>query len=117
MNIILSKYAGFCPGVRRADTELQRLINSNENAEIYTLGDIIHNRIYNESLANKGVHSVKISDIESILENSKNKNVILAIRTHGIPKEEEEYLNSLKIDHPNFYIADLTCPYVKKYTQ
>ncbi len=114
MNITLSKYAGFCPGVRRADKEIHRLIFENKNAQIFTLGNIIHNRIYNEDLEKKGVKSIDLYEIDNILKQSCGKKTIIVIRTHGIPKEQEQYLASLKQKYQNFDYFDLTCPYVKK---
>ncbi len=114
MNITLSKYAGFCPGVRRADKEIHRLIFENKNAQIFTLGNIIHNRIYNEDLEKKGVKSIDLYEIDNILKQSCGKKTIIVIRTHGIPKEQEQYLDSLKQKYQNFDYFDLTCPYVKK---
>ena len=114
MKIELSKYAGFCPGVRRADTSIKKLLNNNNGADIFTLGDIIHNRIYNEELSKNGVNSISISEIEPILKNNSPKKTFLVIRTHGIPIEQEKYLMSLKEKYECFEILDLTCPYVKR---
>ena len=61
MNVTISNYAGFCPGVKRADTLIERLIaEARPGDRVYTLGNLIHNRLYNESLAERGVYSVKI---------------------------------------------------------
>ena len=57
MKINLSQYAGFCPGVRNADKIVRNAIASGK-ARIYTLGHLIHNRLYNEELAEKGVHNI-----------------------------------------------------------
>ena len=57
LQITLSNNAGFCPGVRRADEGIRGLIGeSTENRRIYTIGSLIHNRLYNEELASKGVN-------------------------------------------------------------
>ena len=113
MQIKLSKNAGFCPGVRRADTEIRKLILENPDAKIFTLGSLIHNRLYNDGLKSQGVNSASIEEIERI-SNIENGKIILVIRTHGITKEDEERLSAIEQKNPNFSVVDMTCPYVKK---
>jgi len=56
VKITLSKGAGFCPGVKRADIEIRRLISEKAyNERIYTLGSLIHNRGYTEELSALGI--------------------------------------------------------------
>ena len=62
MKVTLSKLAGFCPGVKRADAHAAELIKSG-GEKIYTLGHLIHNRLYNEELERQGVHAVDISEL------------------------------------------------------
>ena len=45
-SVTVSAYSGFCPGVSRADKEIHSLIGSDSKAEIYTMGNLIHNRLY-----------------------------------------------------------------------
>ena len=72
--IILSKNAGFCPGVKRADEFVFNLISSKkENTKIFTLGKLIHNRIYNEKLQALGVIPIEFSEIEPMLEKECGK--------------------------------------------
>ena len=113
--ITVSKLAGFCPGVKNADNKIRNLINARgENEKIYTLGSLIHNRIYNENLAEAGVISIDISELEGkIIENGDNP-VSVLIRTHGITKEDEERLIDLTNRYKNFSFYDATCPFVKK---
>ena len=114
MDIILSKYAGFCPGVRRADKIIQDLIKDRSTGDrIYTLGHLIHNRIYNEGLESSGVASIEIDDVEGILKATTDK-VTLVIRTHGITREQNEKLTSLEKKYDNFKLVDATCSYVKR---
>ena len=112
MNITVSENAGFCPGVRRADEKLRTLMKNDGN--IYTLGTLIHNRIYNEDLEKSGVKAIEFSQIDDIIRLSENQKVTLVIRTHGIPKEEDEYLARASEEHPNFKVVDMTCPSVKR---
>ena len=66
MKVTLSLLAGFCPGVRRADETVNCLITQRQHGErIYTLGKLIHNRLYNDSLKEMGVLSIDFSDIEN----------------------------------------------------
>ena len=115
MNITVAKGSGFCPGVKRADAEITRLINERKlNERIFTLGHLIHNRIYNESLAALGVRSVTLTEIKEILDDGEESPTTLVIRTHGITKEIHSQLMALADSHPNFTVIDMTCPSVKR---
>ena len=49
MEILVSKYGGFCPGVKHADKEIKRLLlQKKENENIFIIGQLIHNDIYNQ---------------------------------------------------------------------
>ena len=113
MKTVLAKGSGFCQGVRRADEALNKLINENEGARIFTLGSIIHNRIYNEALLERGVRAVSYDEIAKILDECDDR-IILVGRTHGITREEESALKALEANHPNFTFHDMTCPFVKR---
>ena len=114
MNVTVSKYAGFCPGVRRADLTVRRLISERAPDElIVTYGHLIHNRHYNEELEALGVRSVTLFELEEILTSRKGK-VTLVIRTHGITKDEYDVLRSYEEKYPEFKTLDLTCIDVKK---
>ena len=113
MKTVLAKGSGFCQGVRRADEALNRLIAENEGARVYTLGSIIHNRIYNEALEERGVHAVSFDEIKGILDECDER-IILIGRTHGITREEEAELRALEARFPNFSFHDMTCPFVKR---
>ena len=115
MEIILSKNAGFCPGVRRADNAVQKLIESRgRDSLIFTLGPLIHNGSYVIDLEAKGVRSIAISDAEAVILDNPEKTIILVIRTHGITKGDEKHLYGLKEKYGRVEIVDLTCPSVKK---
>ena len=113
LKVNLSEKAGFCPGVRRADECIKQLLTNCTDEKIYTLGHLIHNRLYNEELERKGVCSITIDDIPGVLS-SGDGTVKLIIRTHGIRKQEYELLEKLQEQYPNFQVSDMTCPYVKK---
>ena len=115
MRSILAKNSGFCPGVRRADTQIQKLISERApNDKIYTLGNLIHNRLYNEQLSKRGVVSIEFDDVDEIIKNSDGFNVHVLIRTHGIPKDKFLHISELAENHSNLHVYDMTCPYVKR---
>ena len=115
MNIVLSKNAGFCPGVRRADETIHQLISARQSGDhIYTLGSLIHNPIYIDDLKSKGVNVITIDRIEEIAISNKDAIINVVVRTHGITKDDEVVLYELSQRHRNLNIVDMTCPYVKK---
>ncbi len=113
MKINLSTKAGFCPGVRRADECIQGLIRQNDGTRIFTLGSLIHNKYYTDSLEEKGVRPISIPALEELLKSSDEKTA-LVIRTHGVTKDEYERLSELTSLYPGFKLYDMTCPFVKK---
>ena len=115
MEISLTKNAGFCAGVRRADSKIRSLIaNKAKDEQIFTLGTLIHNSDYTNELKSLGVGVCSLDDVESIISNSPLSKITFVIRTHGIRKEEEARLRLFEIGNPNIKIVDLTCPSVKK---
>ena len=102
MKITVSKNAGFCPGVKRADIAVRSLISKRKNGEkIYTLGSLIHNSIYNDELASLGVRSVSLEDVEKILLEEPKSNHTFVVRTHGITKEQNDALLAFKEKYNN----------------
>ena len=115
MNVTLSKYSGFCPGVRKADEAIRKLICARADDElIFTLGHLIHNGVYNKKLEEDGVSSIGIPELEAFICTHPDKKIKVAVRTHGITSDEEAALDEIKTRYPNFDYVDLTCPYVKK---
>ncbi len=110
MKVTVAKEAGFCFGVKRATDYVEN--NLGGERDVYILGNLIHNRIYNEHLASRGVKVVDVADIDEIAKSKRPSMVI--IRTHGIPKNEEEYLRKIECEYDNVDIEDMTCPFVKK---
>ena len=113
LKINLSKFAGFCPGVRRADETVRSVLN-NKNARVYTLGHLIHNRLYNEELENLGARAISFEDIEHIYNENTSLPMCLIVRTHGITKEQLNFLKKFEKEHHGFSFVDATCPFVKK---
>ncbi|MGM9665551.1 MAG: 4-hydroxy-3-methylbut-2-enyl diphosphate reductase, partial [Eubacteriales bacterium] len=90
--ITVSQNAGFCFGVKRAADTVEKLIKERKDGEIIcTLGKLIHNENYNDYLKENGVITLDSSNIDSVLESSKNKlGVTVVTRTHGIEKKTQK---------------------------
>ena len=116
MSVTIAKNAGFCFGVKRATDRLERAFEERRQGErIYTLGIIIHNGTYNAMLAEKGIMTTSMEEIDDIARSAcKDSPVTVFIRAHGIPDEDEKKLLSLSRKNEFFRIEDCTCPYVKK---
>ena len=116
MSVTVAKNAGFCFGVKRATDRLEAAIEAKGSGErIFTLGNLIHNDIYNRQLAEKGVRVISIGEIESIAATANAQSpVTVFVRAHGIPKRDEELLRKVAQNNEYFKYEDCTCPYVKK---
>ena len=101
MKVVLSKYAGFCTGVKRAvDTALNLPLL--EDKKTYVYGDIIHNESVLQKIKNRGIETIYS------LDNVKNNDRVI-IRSHGVGNDVISRLLNVGAE-----IIDLTCPYVKK---
>jgi len=101
MEIIITKKAGFCFGVKRAINIAFRIAREKRKG-VFTFGPIIHNPQVVEQLAAKGI--VPIDDIKA------RKDIgALIVRTHGIPLHISQ-----KLEKKGCEIIDATCPFVKK---
>ena len=116
MKITVAKHAGFCFGVKRATEKLERAIMCRREGErLLTLGDLIHNEVYNASLRGRGVRSVTEAELEEILsETDAAHPTRLFVRAHGCTAETESRLRRMAEENPFFAWEDCTCPYVKK---
>ena len=114
MQFILSEHAGFCPGVRNADKTVSRLINSIDGHRIFTLGHLIHNRLYNLDLEASGVRSIEIDEVEKEFLSNVDVPMTVVIRTHGITLDMENRLKDLQEKYPLLSVVDATCGYVKR---
>ncbi len=100
--IILAKTAGFCFGVSRAVDKVYELLDTGE--KIYTYGPIIHNKEVVKDLEEKGVVTLETEEeLRSVREG------IIVIRSHGIPKYINDYLDESGVKY-----VDMTCPFVKR---
>ncbi len=102
MELIVSKYLGYCFGVNRAITTLFKTIDEQVGRKCYTYGPIIHNKRITDQLAARGV--AVIDDITSAPPGS-----LVFIRTHGVSGSVLNALTERGVEY-----VDLTCPYVQK---
>ena len=114
--ITVAENAGFCFGVKRATDRLeQALCEAKDGERIFTLGHLIHNETYNESLSRRGVVSINADQIEAIAAGADDAHpVTVLVRAHGCPRETVALLERHSGVNPNFKWLDCTCPYVKK---
>ena len=101
MEITKTEHSGFCFGVKRAINMVLKELEKTQGP-LYTIGPIIHNPQMVEMLREKGV--IPIDDIFGLEEG------VVVYRTHGIKKEEEDYIKEKK----NLRAIDATCPFVKR---
>jgi len=93
--------SGFCPGVRNAEKKLLQENSRPRCGHIYAYGNIINNSNYITYLKGLDIHTV--GSVDQVPPGSS-----LAIRTHGINKQEESALEK------NYNLIDLTCVNVKR---
>ncbi len=99
MKIEISKFNGFCSGVKAAVEKADKTLNK-EN-RLYSYGEIIHNKDVVDRLGKKGM--VVVDDIP------ENNDAQLLIRAHGVGKHVLERLKENNIE-----VIDATCVKVKK---
>ena len=102
-DIKISEYSGFCFGVKRAVDMINQYID-NSNRRIYCLGELIHNRLFTQTLRERGVCFIEPDQI-----NELPSDALLFVRTHGTTKQLLDKLKEKGIEY-----IDATCPYVSK---
>ncbi len=106
VKVITAQNAGFCFGVRRAVDTVNDLRKKTDK-RIYTIGELIHNRIFVERLEKENIFVVEEEDLPK-LKDEKDE-IVLVVRAHGIKKEIIEYL-----EDNGFTYINATCPYVER---
>ena len=114
--ITVAENAGFCFGVKRATDRLEEALKAAKDGErIFTLGHLIHNETYNESLRRRGVEAIDTDEIVRVAaEADADHEVTVLVRAHGCPRETIALLERLATENAFFHWLDCTCPYVKK---
>ncbi len=101
MRVEIDPKSGFCFGVVRAIEQAEQ--NLQQYGEVYSLGDIVHNRVEVQRLEGLGLYKLSIEDME------RAKGARVLIRAHGEPPSTYAKATSLNIP-----IIDATCPVVAK---
>jgi len=99
MKVIVAQSCGFCPGVKNAITMAEKTLAGEQN--VYSLGEIIHNKDVVKKLSAAGLKSV-----EKI---GKVKSGTVIIRSHGATADQIR-----QIRQKGFKIVDATCVLVKR---
>lgn len=107
MQINIDQSSGFCWGVVRTIDIVEETIDKNQKEPTYILGEIIHNPMEVQRLANKGLVTINHDDLDTLPEKS---NVI--IRAHGEPPATYSRADKNKIN-----VIDATCPLVQTLQQ
>jgi 4-hydroxy-3-methylbut-2-enyl diphosphate reductase len=105
MKIIISKYAGFCGGVKAAVLMLERALRKYPNRSIKVLGQLVHNKDVNNDFKNRGVTFIDSKE-ETVADD------LVFIRAHGTPSETYEYFTKKGVEY-----VDATCYKVKNTQQ
>ncbi len=101
MQIKIDEKSGFCFGVVRAITEAEKALS--EGGTVYSLGDIVHNRIEVQRLERLGLQTVTHDDMPRLA------GCRLFIRAHGEPPKTYRLAEELGIR-----VIDATCPVVAR---
>jgi len=101
MNIVIDDHSGFCFGVVRAITRAEEALGGGH--KVYSLGDIVHNRIEVQRLERLGLETVTHDDMERLGGRK------LFIRAHGEPPSTYGRARELGIE-----LIDATCPVVAR---
>jgi 4-hydroxy-3-methylbut-2-enyl diphosphate reductase len=101
MQILLANPRGFCAGVERAITIVERAIEK-YGAPIYVRHEVVHNKFVCDQLRAKGAVFIdELSDVPA--------GATLIFSAHGVSKAVRE-----EADRRGFRIFDATCPLVTK---
>ena len=101
MNITIDDKSGFCFGVVNAITKAEESLSTID--KVFSLGDIVHNRVEVQRLEKLGLESVNHDKIASLSGES------LLIRAHGEPPVTYTIAEKHGVN-----IIDATCPVVAK---
>jgi len=99
MRIEIDNQSGFCFGVVRAIAEAENALRS---GKVYSLGDVVHNRMEVQRLEGLGLHTVAHEDIPALPKDCR-----LLVRAHGEPPATYDLARKFGIE-----IIDATCPVV-----
>lgn len=101
MQILLANPRGFCAGVERAITIVERALEK-FGAPIYVRHEVVHNRYVVDDLKQKG--AIFIENLDDVPAGAT-----LIFSAHGVPKSVRE-----EAERRGFRLFDATCPLVTK---
>ncbi len=104
MRVEIDPRSGFCFGVVRAIGEAEVALDN--SGSVFSLGDIVHNRVEVQRLQNLGLQPISHSEMSKVAGGR------LLIRAHGEPPTTYDEARRLDIE-----IIDATCPVVAKLQQ
>ena len=114
MKITVASHAGFCFGVRRATDAVENAIREG-SSRIFTLGRLIHNDGYCQSLREAGVTEIAAEDIPTLCERARaGESITVVIRAHGEVDATLRQLHACAAECPALRVLDCTCPFVEK---
>ncbi|MFI3333090.1 MAG: 4-hydroxy-3-methylbut-2-enyl diphosphate reductase [Rikenellaceae bacterium] len=102
MRVVIDNKSGFCFGVVRAIGEAEKALSG--GGEVYSLGDIVHNRIEVLRLSSLGLKSIEREQMSSTPHLKR-----VLIRAHGEPPRTYAQAKALGLE-----LIDATCPVVAK---
>ena len=102
MEIILAEPRGYCAGVERAITIVERAIDIYAEHDIYVKHEIVHNKYVVDNLKNRGV--TFIEDLNDVPDGS-----VLIFSAHGVSQKIEDEARARDL-----IIIDACCPLVTK---
>ncbi|MBK9162080.1 MAG: 4-hydroxy-3-methylbut-2-enyl diphosphate reductase [Nitrosomonadales bacterium] len=101
MDLLLANPRGFCAGVDRAITIVERAL-ALHGAPVYVRHEVVHNKFVVDSLRNRG--AIFIEDLADVPPGS-----ILVFSAHGVPQSVRS-----EAEARNLTVFDATCPLVTK---
>jgi small subunit ribosomal protein S1 len=102
MKVLISKYLGFCNGVRNAYK--LAIKTAAQGGPTYMLGYLVHNQNVIDELKDKGV--ITLRTLKDLPKDAKG---FLIISAHGVSPDVQE-----KAAATGLTVIDTTCPWVKK---
>ncbi len=102
MQVEIDDKSGFCFGVVRAISEAEKALE--EGGTVYSLGDIVHNRMEVQRLETSGLCTISHEEMASLTAGAR-----LFIRAHGEPPTTYAEANKRGIE-----VIDATCPVVAR---
>ncbi len=104
MRVEIDPHSGFCFGVVRAIEVAEATLK--ERGVVFSLGDIVHNRVEMQRLEGIGLRSINHDEMSLVHGEA------MLIRAHGEPPSTYQHAKELGLE-----VIDATCPVVAKLQQ